>query len=160
MQVWPKSSPYDYIVGVRNIFKGLDLTESLMNYGWRFMTLYRRQASRPSPRKRIANMQNGWLRRPYQDGKQVLRQWERWGSERVRQWEGVEEEKGLPERMKNCMISPHVHKQQALKSREMCTIGAWAQSSDARKSLITRNRLGGCCEKLNKLRDESVLHKL
>ena len=23
-----------------------------MNYGWRFMTLYRRQGSRPSPRKR------------------------------------------------------------------------------------------------------------
>lgn len=40
--------------------------------------------------------------------KQVLRQWERWGSKRVRQWEGVEEEKGLPERMKNCMISPRV----------------------------------------------------
>ena len=25
-----------------------------MNYGWRFMTLYRRQGSRPSPRKRNA----------------------------------------------------------------------------------------------------------
>ena len=25
-----------------------------MNYGWRFMTLYRRQESRPSPRKRNA----------------------------------------------------------------------------------------------------------
>ena len=25
-----------------------------MNYGWRFMTLYRRQCSRPSPRKRNA----------------------------------------------------------------------------------------------------------
>ena len=25
-----------------------------MNYGWRFMTLYRRQGSRPSPRKRKA----------------------------------------------------------------------------------------------------------
>ena len=51
--------PYNYIVEVRNRFKGLDLIECLMNYGWRFMTLYRRQASRPSPRKRIANMQNG-----------------------------------------------------------------------------------------------------
>ena len=37
---------------VRNRFKGLDLTEYVMNYGWRFMTLYRRQESRPSPRKR------------------------------------------------------------------------------------------------------------
>ena len=44
--------PYDYTVEVRNRFKGLDLIESLMNYGWRFMTLYRREGSRPSPWKR------------------------------------------------------------------------------------------------------------
>ena len=36
-----------------------------MNYGWRFVTLYRRQGSRPSPRKRNAKSQNGCLRRPY-----------------------------------------------------------------------------------------------
>ena len=30
-----------------------------MNYGWRFMTLYRRQGSRPSPRKR--NAKTKWL---------------------------------------------------------------------------------------------------
>ena len=35
-----------------------------MNYGWRFVTLYRRQGSRPSPRKRNAKKQNGCLRRP------------------------------------------------------------------------------------------------
>ena len=35
--------PYDYTVEVRNRFKGLDLIEFLKNYGWRFMTLYRRQ---------------------------------------------------------------------------------------------------------------------
>jgi len=34
---------YDYTVEVRIRFKGLDLIECLMNYGWRFMTLYRRQ---------------------------------------------------------------------------------------------------------------------
>ena len=34
--------PYDYTVEVRNRFKGLDLIECLMNYGWRFTTLYRR----------------------------------------------------------------------------------------------------------------------
>ena len=45
---------YDYTVEVRNGFKGLDLTECLMNYGQRFMTLYRRQGSRPSPWKRNA----------------------------------------------------------------------------------------------------------
>ena len=32
-----------------------------MNCGWRFMTLYRRQGSRPSPRKRNAKRQNGCL---------------------------------------------------------------------------------------------------
>ena len=30
--------PYDYRVEVRNTFKGLDLTECLKNYGWRFLT--------------------------------------------------------------------------------------------------------------------------
>ena len=35
--------PYDYTVEVRNRFKGLDLIECLMNYGMRFVTLYRRQ---------------------------------------------------------------------------------------------------------------------
>jgi len=34
--------PNDYGVEVRNIFKGLDLIEYLINYGQRFMTLYRR----------------------------------------------------------------------------------------------------------------------
>ena len=43
--------PYDYAAEVRNSFKGLDLIECLMNYGWRFMTLHRRQGSRPSPWK-------------------------------------------------------------------------------------------------------------
>ena len=57
--------PYDYTVEVRNRFKGLDLIECLKNYGWRFMTLYRRQGSRPSPWKRNAKKQDGCLRRPY-----------------------------------------------------------------------------------------------
>ena len=55
---------YDYTVGVRNRFKGLDLIECLTNYGQSFMTLYRRQESRPSPRKRNAKKQNSCLRRP------------------------------------------------------------------------------------------------
>ena len=57
--------PYDYTVEVRNRFKGLDLIEYLMNYGWRFVTLYRRQASRASSWKINAKKQNGCLRRPY-----------------------------------------------------------------------------------------------
>ena len=44
--------PYDYTVEVRNRFMGLDLIECLRNYGMRFVTLYRRQGSRPSPWKR------------------------------------------------------------------------------------------------------------
>ena len=51
--------PYDYTVEVRNGFKGLDLIECLMNYGWRFMTSYRRQGSRPSPWKRCKKAK--WL---------------------------------------------------------------------------------------------------
>ena len=46
--------PYDYTVEVGNRFKGLDLIECLMNYGWRVMILYRRQGSRTSLRKRKA----------------------------------------------------------------------------------------------------------
>ena len=34
---------YDYIVEVTKRFKGLDLIECLKNYGWRFLTLYRRK---------------------------------------------------------------------------------------------------------------------
>ena len=52
--------PYDYTAEVTNSFKGLYLIEYLKNYGQRFMTLYRRQGSRPSPRKRNAKMAK-WL---------------------------------------------------------------------------------------------------
>ena len=35
--------PYDYTVEVTDRFKGLDLIDRVPeNYGWRFMTLYRR----------------------------------------------------------------------------------------------------------------------
>ena len=65
--------PNDYTVEVRNRFKGLDLIDRVpdelwtevhdivqetgiktLNYGRRFMTLYTRQGSRPSPWKRNA----------------------------------------------------------------------------------------------------------
>ena len=58
-------NPYDYTVEVRNRFKGLDLIQYPMNYGRRFVTLYRRQGSRPSPWKRNAKKQNGCPGRPY-----------------------------------------------------------------------------------------------
>ena len=35
--------PYDYRVEVTKRFNGLDLIECLKNYGWRLVTLYRRQ---------------------------------------------------------------------------------------------------------------------
>ena len=58
--------PYDYTVDVTYRFKGLDLIDRVPEELWmRFMTLYRRQGSRPSPRNRNAKRQNGCLRRPY-----------------------------------------------------------------------------------------------
>ena len=35
--------PYDYTVEVTSRFKGLDLIECLKSYGWRFVTLFRKQ---------------------------------------------------------------------------------------------------------------------
>ena len=35
--------PYNYTVEVTNRFKGLDLIDCLKNYGWKFITLYRKQ---------------------------------------------------------------------------------------------------------------------
>ena len=35
--------PYNYTVEVTNRFKGIDLIEIQKNYGWRFVTLYRRK---------------------------------------------------------------------------------------------------------------------
>ena len=55
----------DFIVEVTNRFKGLEVIGCLKNYGWRLVTLYRRQGSRPSPWKRNAKKQNGCLERPY-----------------------------------------------------------------------------------------------
>ena len=46
--------PYNYTVEVRNRFKGLDLIDRVPDeLGWRFVTLYRRQGSRPSPWNRM-----------------------------------------------------------------------------------------------------------
>ena len=57
---------YDYTVEVRNRFKGLDLIDRVPEeHGQSFVTLYRRQGSRLSPRKRNEKKQNTCLRRPY-----------------------------------------------------------------------------------------------
>ena len=69
--------PYNYTVEVTTRFKGLDLIECLKNYGWNFVTLYRRQWSKPYPGKRKAIRQNGCPRR------QITNSWEK-RSERQR----------------------------------------------------------------------------
>ena len=38
-----------------------------MNYGWKFVTLYRRQGARSFPRKGNAKKKNGCVRRPYKE---------------------------------------------------------------------------------------------
>ena len=45
--------PCDYTVEVRNRFKGVDLIECPVNYGWRFVTFYRRQESRHPQEKEM-----------------------------------------------------------------------------------------------------------
>ena len=57
--------PYDYIVVVRNRFKGLDLIDRVPDELWTEVRDIRRQGSRPSPWKRNAKKQNGYLRRAY-----------------------------------------------------------------------------------------------
>ena len=60
--------PCDYIVEVRNRFKGLDQIDRVPDELWtEFVTLYRRQGSRLSPWKRNAKKQNGCLGRPYKE---------------------------------------------------------------------------------------------
>ena len=52
--------PYDYTVEVTNRLKGLDLIDRVLKkYGRKFVTLYRRQCSKPSRTKRNAKRQNG-----------------------------------------------------------------------------------------------------
>ena len=48
-----------------NRFKGLDPIECLMNYGLRFMTLYRRRDQDHPHEKEMQKKQNGCLKRPY-----------------------------------------------------------------------------------------------
>ena len=71
--------PYDYTVEVTIRIKGLDLIECLKNYGWRFVTLYRRQWSRPSPRKSVKRQMVVW------GG--ITNSWEKKRSERQRRKE-------------------------------------------------------------------------
>ena len=51
--------PYYGTVEVTNRFKGLGLIKCLKNYGWRFVTLYRRQGSRKEIEKKCKKAK--WL---------------------------------------------------------------------------------------------------
>ena len=56
----------EYTLEVRNGFKGLDLMDRVPDELWmEVCDLYRRQGSRPFPRKRNANRKKDCLRRPY-----------------------------------------------------------------------------------------------
>ena len=65
--------PYDYTVEVTNRFKGFDLIECLKNYGQSSMTLYKRQGTRPSPRKKKCKKAK-WLS---EEALQILRKEEK-----------------------------------------------------------------------------------
>ena len=55
--------PYDYIVEMRNKFKGLDLMDRVPDELWNEVhDIVQEAVIRPSPRKRNAKRQNGCLR--------------------------------------------------------------------------------------------------
>ena len=58
--------PYDYSVEVRNRFKGLDLIDRVPDELWtKVHEIVQETGIKPSPWKRNAKKQNGYLRRPY-----------------------------------------------------------------------------------------------
>ena len=58
----------NYIVEVRNRFKGLDLIERVPDELWtEVCDIVQETRSKISPRKRKAKKQNGSLRRPYKE---------------------------------------------------------------------------------------------
>ena len=58
--------PYDYIVEMRNRFKGLDLIDRVPDELWmEVCDIVQETGITPSPWKRNAKKQNGCLRRPY-----------------------------------------------------------------------------------------------
>ena len=57
--------PYDYVVEVRNRFKGLDLIDRVPDELWIEVPDTVQETGIKTPRKRKAKKQNGCLRRPY-----------------------------------------------------------------------------------------------
>ena len=58
--------PYDYTVGVRNRFKGLDLIDRVPDELWmEVRDIVQETAIKTIPMERNAKKQNGCLRRPY-----------------------------------------------------------------------------------------------
>ena len=58
--------PYDYIVEVRNKFKGLDLIDRVVDELWMEVhDIVQETRSKIIPKKKKCKKQNGCLRRPY-----------------------------------------------------------------------------------------------
>ena len=58
--------PYEYAVEVMSRFKGLELVNSVPEELWTEVhKLYRKQLTKPSPKKRKARRPSGYLRRAY-----------------------------------------------------------------------------------------------
>ena len=105
-------------VEVRNRFKGLDLIECLKNYGRRFITLHRRQWSKPSSRKRKEERQNG------SGGGEVLR-WQR-------------------NRMGRPLSPSQIHQKNisTLSKRHETTSECWQRTSGTQKSRSLTSKTG------------------
>ena len=63
---------------VMNRLKHLDLREYLKNYGQELLTLYRKQWPKPSPRRRDARRQSGFLRKLYKELRKEEKQSQGW----------------------------------------------------------------------------------
>ena len=106
-----------------------------MTYGMRFVTLYRRQGSRPSPWKRNAKKQNGCLGRPYK--KNVKRR--------------EAKSKGAKERYK------HLNAEIQRRARR----DKKAFLSDQCKEIEENNRLGKTRDLVKKIRDtKGIFHAM
>ena len=57
--------PYDYTVEVKNLFKGLDLTDRGPDELWMEVHDTVQETGSKTPRKRNEKKQNGYLRKPY-----------------------------------------------------------------------------------------------
>ena len=84
------------------------MTECLKSNGWEFVTLYRRQESRPSPRKRNAKRPNGCLEEDLQIA--VNRREVKGKGENLRYTHLIAELQRIARRDKKAFLSDHCKK--------------------------------------------------